>query len=144
MTLTKVVRAGRSKEAKAKKILSNREFFFYQNAGYSFDPSKETAEQGRIRCAKSYAADEKQASEFGFIFEWNQDEIGCDCAEIENGIEEPHDVLCCLVYDAEGKTVLASLSGICEPSTTYRKVVEAELAGEAIEQFVKQVKNASN
>src|SRR5260370_36966710 len=46
MTLSKTTRAGRSKEAKARKQLTTDQFFFYQNAGYSYDTKTETPEQG--------------------------------------------------------------------------------------------------
>jgi hypothetical protein len=40
-------------------------------------------------------------------------------------------VLCCVLKDGDGN-VLASLCGITDPDSNYRRVVEAELASEAL------------
>lgn len=119
-----------------KRNLSPVELFFYQNAGYSYDPKTETAEQGRIRCAQSLARAEAEASERGWSFEWPWDESGCsgcDCGSNDcpcsSGSE--HETLGCVLKDENGKT-LESLWGICGATPTYSRVVEAELAAEAL------------
>jgi hypothetical protein len=84
MTLSTTTRAGRSKEAKARKQLTADQFFFYQNAGYVYDSKTETPEQGRLRCAKELAAAEAIGQRLGYAFEWEFDE----CPEV--GIRLTH------------------------------------------------------
>lgn len=140
---------GRSKKAKIRKhsrsahrivIRDASVKFFYDNAGYSYDPRIETREQGRLRCAQSLAKAERYASEQGWLYEWSQDPEGCiggDCGETAT-CDHPccqgtsHDCRVCLLWDADSTKVLASLGSICEPSTEYLRVIEAELALEAM------------
>ena len=129
-------KAGRSKEARAKRTLSPAEVFFYENAGYSHDPKTETAEQGRIRCAKDLAKAEAEAERLEWSYEWPWDDSGCsgcDCGsdECDCSAGRSHETLGCVLKDADGN-VLESLWGICNPSRSYARVVEAELASEAL------------
>lgn len=113
--------------------------FFYEHAGYSYDPKTETAEQGRMRCAKELAEAESIASRLGWEHSWEWDDSGCsgcdcdseDCA-CSSGAE--HETLGCVLKDEHGK-VLASLWGICGATDTYRRVVEAELSDEALADY---------
>lgn len=110
--------------------------FFYTYAGYSYDPKTQTPEQGRMQTARALAKAERDAASQGIRFGWEPDVegcIGCDCGlpECKCASGEPHEVLVCLAYNTEGK-VIASLGAICEPTREYRRVVEAELALEAI------------
>ena len=132
MTLKKV---GRSKEAKARKQLTENEFFFYQNAGYSYDPKIQTEDQGHIESAKRYAKTEQSILERGLTFEWYDDPdgcIGCDCgsSDCDCASKRRHTCLVCVARDTEDQ-VVASLGSICEPSREYRRVIQAELAMEA-------------
>ena len=118
------------------KTLSKAERFFYDHAGYSYDAKTETAQQGRIRCARAMAIAEEQAANLDWCFCWEPDEqgcIGCDCKsdDCKCSTGEDHETLCCLVRDYEGNT-LASLGGICGATPQYSRVVEAELACEAL------------
>ena len=115
--------------------LNAQQKFFYENAGYSYDPKTETKTKGRIRCAKSFASAETLATKRGLVYEWEYDECGCsgcDCGSDDCACSsgEPHETLCCLLRDPESNQVLASLGGICGVTTTYRRVIEAELAAE--------------
>lgn len=133
---------GRSKRAKSSRthrlvLRDSNVKFFYDHAGSSYNPKTETEEQGRIRGAQALAKAEAFAAEQGFIFSWSQDEdgcIGCDCGSEDCACAsgEPHDCRVCVMYDASGEDVLASLGSICEPSKEYCRVVEAELALEAM------------
>lgn len=110
--------------------------FFFANAGFSYDPKTETQAKGKARCAREMAKDEAKASALGFTFEWEYDQEGCSGCACDNpecacSNQTEHETLYCLCRDASG-TVVASLSGICEPTREYRRVVEAELAGEAL------------
>lgn len=133
MTLSNPTRAGRSKEAKARKQLTSDQFFFYQNAGYSYDAKTETPEQGRIRCAKDLAEAETVGQRLGYEFEWDFDECPDLSWMSDEEREQEHEVLCCRVVDPENpRYSLASLCGITDADSNYRRVIEAELASEAI------------
>lgn len=124
---------GRTRRAK---ILREATAFFHANAGYGYDPKTETAEQGRKRCAVSLARAERDARSAGITFEWGYDPdgcIGCDCgqSDCKCSTGEDHEVLDCVARDRDG-VIVASLGAICEPSREYRRVVEAELAQEAL------------
>lgn len=129
---------GRTRQAQQ---LKQAAAFFFEHAGYSYDPARETADQGRKRCAIELARAERDARAQGIWFSWDRDEEGCAGGDYKPCKSDPlgprHLVMYCIakrnkpgqdhVYD-----VLASLSGICEPSPEYRRVVEAELAMEAL------------
>src|SRR5437868_9324767 len=101
MTLSKGTKAGRSKEVKARKQLTTDQFFFYQNAGYSYDPKTETADKGRIRCAVELARAEKYARNLGWEFEWEWDECPDLSWMSDEKREQEHEVLCCRIPDPE-------------------------------------------
>jgi hypothetical protein len=115
--------------------------FFLSNAGYSYNPSTETKMQGHIRCARSMAAAEQMArnNNCSFEWEWQEDDItSADwCAPNEDGgrNREPWGTWACIMRDADGK-VVQSLGGVdfgrdgTPWDSTYRRVVEAELACE--------------
>lgn len=106
--------------------------FFLANAGYSYDPKTETPMQGRARCAARLAAAEVRAQKLDVAFHWALD--GMTSAEWTS--QRP----VWNTWECVGRTrtggVFASLCGIDfgrdgEPwSSSYRRVVEAELACE--------------
>jgi hypothetical protein len=107
--------------------------FFIANAGYNHSMN-ETREQGQLRCATALADAELWALEAGVSFSWDIDpEIDSSDWDSEN---EPHATWACLAYDAQG-TVIGSLGGVDfgpegnPHASTYRRVVEAEIALEA-------------
>ena len=110
------------------------EGFFYDQAGYGYQPDQETKEEERRRCARQLAEAERVASEAGFSYEWEIDLSG-DSSEF-NDDPEPWALWCCVCRDMDG-AFMASLYGIDfgrdgEPwGQPYRRVVEAELALEA-------------
>jgi hypothetical protein len=138
MTLkTKAVKAGRSKRAKAVKELTPTELFFYDHAGYSYGPN-EKPEDGRIRCAKELSEAESIAARKQWSYAWEWDDSGCsgcDCKspECKCSTGEEHETLGCILLDEHGKHMPFSLWGICGATNDYRRVVEAELASEALE-----------
>lgn len=103
--------------------------FFYKHAGYSHDPKKETRAQGRRRGAKALARAEAEASARGWRVEWEGDPEAYEMGDAET--EEPREVLGAVLRDENGH-VLGSLWGIGDPTREYRRVVEAELALEAL------------
>ena len=118
--------------------LTKAEQFFYDNCGYSWGGQGETAEQGHIRTAKEFAKAEQEARDRGLYFLWyDGDEcIGCECGSDECPcfMQDWHDtfVVEC-VEDRHGDNIhRASLGSVCTPTLAYRRVVEAELALEAL------------
>lgn len=109
------------------------EQFFYDHAGYSYDPKRETPEQGRRKCARLLARAERKGSEAGLSFEWQHDDITSD--EFKSS-GSPWRLWACVCRSVDGE-ILSSLGGIDfgrdgEPwGDTYRRVIEAELALEA-------------
>lgn len=103
--------------------------FFQTHAGWCSPP-------GKMACAFALAKAEADAELLGMRFEWFEDEegcLGCTCGDkrCKCSTGEAHEVLCCVARDAQGR-IVASLGGICEPSHEYKRVVEAELAQEAL------------
>lgn len=114
--------------------LSKAAQFFWRNAGYSYDPKTETAAQGRERCARSLAAAESVLLEAMRVSEvqcvWEDEspwELGYKRGkDFEQTCEHA-----CICSEAHG--ALASLGGITDAGTSYRRVIRAELACECIE-----------
>lgn len=133
-------KAGRTKRARAVKQLTPTELFFYDHAGYCYDSKRETEEQGRIRCAKQLAEAESIAARLNYEYEWDWDE----CPDLSWMDEEErakeHEVLCCRIVDPSNrKYSIASLCGITDPDSNYRRVIEAELASEAIAELDREI-----
>ncbi len=140
MTLSKTTRAGRTNEAKARKQLTRDQFFFYQTAGYSYDAKTETPDQGRLRCAVELAKAEEYASNLGWEFEWEWDSDPDLSWMSDEEREQNHEVLCCRIPDPDNtRYSLASLCGITDPDSDYRRVIEAELASEAIADLDREI-----
>ena len=106
------------------------EQFFYEHAGWSYDPTKESPEQGRRRSAREYAEAERWAKASGLTFEWVDDWTTENHVKEYDGYdEEPATCETCIARDESGR-VVASLSCIDDASDDYRRVIEAELADE--------------
>ena len=111
---------------------SSAKSFFYKHAGWGYAPGKETKAQGRRRGAKLLAHAEKEAERRGWRVEW-EDEISPDLSWMDDDERaESHEVLTAVLRDENGG-VLASLGNITEPDRNYGRVVEAELALEALD-----------
>lgn len=93
--------------------------FFKANAGYIVGEKA----QGALALAKA----EEAADRLGWTVAWEPDDLPWDG---DDGYE-PNEVLCAVLKDARGK-VRASLCGIADPDTKYARVIEAELAAEAL------------
>lgn len=123
------------------------EQFFYDQAGYSYDPLKETAEEGRRKGAILLASAEQWAHESGYSYEWSIDHGSSSADWIEANEDggknnESWQVWSCVMRDSEGN-IVQSLYSIDfgrdgEPwGDPYRRVVEAELALEEWHTVVK-------
>jgi hypothetical protein len=118
----------KSPERKAQDRLKEHAKFFFKHAGYSCG-SGQTPRQGRMEGAMKLAQAEHEAEERGWTVEWNYDNEPYDMDDAET--EMPSEVLVAILKDASGN-VIGSLSGIGDPDNNYRRVVEAELALEAL------------
>lgn len=107
--------------------LNAAERFFFEHAGYSYDPKTQTAEQGRLDCAKVMAAAEALFQEVEACCNWAF-RVGADhdCSA-EDG-EPRFDMR---IEDADGRC-RALLGGIDDGGTTYSRIVRANLACELL------------
>jgi hypothetical protein len=112
--------------------LSKSEKFFYDHGGYNWESGRETEEQGRIRCAKQSARAERKALDEGLRFVWDS----CPDSDHSYLEQEPDTCEMCACIDQEGN-VLASLGCIDDAEESYRRVIESELAIEALEVLCK-------
>lgn len=110
--------------------------FFLRNAGYSWNPCTETREQGRRRTAHALADAERRGSSTGLAFSWEVDHDQ-DSSQWSDDAP-PYDQWLCTCWDTETNRVLSSLGCIdfgragSPYSEPYRRIVEAELAAEAL------------
>lgn len=108
--------------------------FYFDHAGYSYT-SEATRDTERMEGARRLAEAAEDAHAAGCSFDWDIDPY-TDSSEWSDD-PEPWEQWCCVMRDSDG-TVLASLYGIdfgrdgSPWSDPYRRVVEAELALEAL------------
>ena len=102
--------------------------FFHENAGY-------VVGQRAIGAAALARAEEK-AADAGITFRWEHDHDPDISWMSETEKKQDHEILGCMAMSVCGecgqRKQLASLWGIVDPSNEYRRVIEAELALEAI------------
>jgi hypothetical protein len=115
--------------------LTDTERFFYDHAGFSYNPETETADAGHARCAIAFAAAEKRLQRLvddgTHSLTWEEDPeydpAGYDPPEPE-GTRGFGAIL------RRGTEVLGSLWAVTfatnDPSDPYARVVAAELADE--------------
>lgn len=128
--------------------MTKQEQFFYDNAGYSYNPKTETETEGRQRGAVAMAQAETYAREHNWSFSWEyeqerpQDVFGkpcprkskCNLSDCKFAHYNPrNEFFSCLLWDnGDTPKVIGSLGMIEAPTREYRRVVEAELALEAM------------
>lgn len=111
--------------------------FFLKHAGYSHDPKVETAMQGRIRCARAMAKDEREARDRGFTFAWSVDPDSNSGDWMDASEGEFYAVWQCCMLNDEGR-IVASLHSIdfgrdgTPYGNSYKRVVEAELCADGL------------
>jgi hypothetical protein len=109
-------------------VLSKAEQFFYDHAGYSHK-TDEPAWSGRTRGAILLAAAERELDSADDVYvEWEYDPEPYD-----GDVEWHGPVWICSIMRAGHVLPITSLSGIaCEADDPYMRVIEAELAHEAL------------
>src|SRR4051812_20711304 len=104
--------------------MNDREQFFYDHAGYGYDPKAETAEQGRERCARELAAAETRLLAGPYFVGIEPDSTPWDG-------DVPYDgplwtVALYSVADTDQAELIGSLSSVaCEAGDDYLRVVAA-------------------
>lgn len=126
-----LLRAGDERAA-----LDERAAFFYEHAGYSYQAAKETAEEGRKRCARELAVAEEYALTNGWDVRTETDPDGPmddDAGSVQ--LVAAGEAVCLIVslYD-DDDLLLGSIGNVIVSSETddYVRVVGAELASEAM------------
>jgi hypothetical protein len=125
-------KAGRTSLARARKQLTPDELFFFEHAGWGYDPKKETAQAGRLRCAKDLARAEMIADQLDWYYEWEQDQDPDLSWMSEEEQAKEHEVLVCRLFDSKDR-VLEAIGGVTDADRNYGRVIEAELALEALD-----------
>jgi len=97
--------------------------FFHENAGGVVGEAAVTA--------AALARAEERAREEGLTFSWIPDDDADLSWMSERERAQDHEVLICVAFGPEGRS-MACLGGIVDPCNAYRRVVEAELALEAL------------
>lgn len=106
--------------------------FFYEHAGPSYNPTSESPEEGRMRTALDLAQAESWAERKGIECEWVEDwEVLDHVREYDGYDHEPETCEVAVLKSRKGH-VLASLGCIDDATDDYRRVVQAELALEAM------------
>lgn len=107
-------------------------WFFYRNAGFSYNPETQTLRQGKAETARRLAKAECEARSEGYTFSWTNDwSVGSHVQEFDCYDHEPDSCELCTMYDSTGEIVQV-LGCIDDATREYRRVVEAELALEQI------------
>jgi hypothetical protein len=107
---------------------AERVAFFYEHAGYSFNPATETREQGRKRCARQLAVAEHNRIAGPYFISIEPDPEPYEGDESYDG---PLWVVSLYrVDDRVEPECLASCSVVCDEGDPYLRVVAAELAVE--------------
>jgi hypothetical protein len=119
----------------SRKHLTENERFFFDNAGYGYDPQTETQDQGHTRCAVVLAAAEAAGNIAGYRFQWN---IDSDCDSSDWSDEKPaYDQYELIGYNEAGDVIgaLGCIDFGRDGSPTrdnYARVCEAEMALQAL------------
>lgn len=115
--------------------MNDTEKFFFENAGYSYNPKIESPFEGRTRCAAALAKAFNNASLDGYSWDWQPDDEYL-ISDIVG--EDYHGWVCYLVRYGAKNDVLGALCGVDlgrdghPTEAAYARVVEAELALEHI------------
>ena len=109
-----------------RKLTTDQQFFF-EHAGWSYDPVRESAARGRTRGAITLAAAEQAFMRADVSCVWENDQPDRD-TKFSDSCEW------CSIRTADG-AILTSLGCITDADANYRRVVRAELALECLDQL---------
>lgn len=111
--------------------LTEQETFFYRNAGYSYDPKRETAQQGRERTARDLAHAETMLRRGPYFVTVERSTEAYDgCTPYDGPV---WDVRLWSVGDSDTPELIGACGGVaCEEFSPYLRVVAAELAHSSI------------
>lgn len=112
--------------------MDDRIAFHFMHGGWSWDPEKETQDEGRRRCAVRAAWAEKIAEEIGLTYKWENDfSVGDHAAEYGEVDTDggPETCQSCTMYDRRGH-IVGSVGCVDDATPQYRRVVEADLAND--------------
>lgn len=119
---------------KPSQTLTKDQAFFFEHAGYSYDPKTQTPEQGRTQCAIDLAAAEEKARNAGVSFMWEIDpDIDSSFFKGNKHRFDAYALWQVTAYSAEGER-LDGMGGVdfgrggSPRGDTYRRVCEAEIA----------------
>jgi hypothetical protein len=115
--------------------LTESEAFFYEHAGYSYDPASERPTSGRTRGAIHLAYAEREAARRGWETRWDID-ADADIIPTDNYFVSGEPQWVAALVTDEGE-IIAALYGIdlgtADPNgDPYARVVAAELAYETL------------
>lgn len=116
--------------------MTNDEKFFFEHAGFSYDPKTETPEQGKLRCAQELAKAEAWARNNDVAFRWSVDE-DCDSSSFSNKRPRWQLWQCAAYRDGEFATSIGAVDFGRDRDPwmdPYRRVIEAELAAEIMKE----------
>ena len=114
--------------------LTDAEAFFYKHAGWSYDPARQTPDEGRRECARTLARAEVEAQARGWSVEWSPDTDAIWDDDVERETTD-YDQYLATLYDDEG-CYLTGIGSVdfgptdCPEDEPYARVVAAELASE--------------
>lgn len=117
--------------ARVGKVPSAEAFLFFFRNSHSTKPGPR-----KIEGAIEDAVSEAEARRRGWRFHWDHDPSGCLGCECDSptckcSTGEEHETLDCLLRDAEGE-VVGSIGGVCGLTRDYRRILEAQIASEAL------------
>lgn len=115
-----------------------------EHAGFSYRPSIETPEEGRVRCALALARADFYLHESGrYWCGWTDDDQPSQCWNPETETYDESPAWVCVLYDGDQLTrrdlpaIVQVLGGIDAPEGhPYRRVIEAELMLEERDDFL--------
>jgi hypothetical protein len=97
--------------------------FFFKQAGYVVGE--------RAKGALNLARAEQYAEQHGWSFDWTPDDDADWSWMDDKERKREHEVFGCVLRDENGNAI-ESLWGIFDPDENYQRVVQAELASEAM------------
>lgn len=110
--------------------LSSAIEFFYEHAGYSYDPKTQTEEEGHRETATYLARAEKWAKDHDVSFTW-EDDWGVDHQKEFDCYEDGGPDTCEMCAALQDGKVITAIGCVDDATPEYRRVIEAQLAAEA-------------